>query len=113
MTLREFFGRSRDTAEETSSSSSNSSSEPVPKLPDFIEGKIYYINDEKGFGFISSKAIPFKRIFFHWQDLRNDTLDFTRLRKGMSVNFKPIFREDKESYRAIQIRVLSGNGDSD
>ena len=107
MTLREFFGRVRESADEAAETAI-SDPKSRPALPDFIEGKIYYINDEKGFGFISSKAIPFKRIFFHWQDLRNDTLDFTRLRKGMLVNFKPIFREDKESYRAIQIRVLSG-----
>lgn len=69
-----------------------------------IIGKIIKIS-EKGYGFISSKEIPFTRIFFHWSSLVQDTLHFTELRSKMKVEFTPIEMEDK-GYRAIKIRVI-------
>lgn len=82
----------------------------TPDLPDkeddFIKGKIYLLNREKGYGFIETEAIPFTRIFFHWSDLRHDTVHFTKLHKGMVCYFKPLYREDKQSHRATKIRVV-------
>ena len=83
------------------------------KLPELIEGSIYYINkneDKGGYGFISSKAIPYERIFFHWSDLKPNTVKFRDLKKGMKVHFKPLYQEpnefnNKKGYRAIQVRV--------
>lgn len=68
-------------------------------------GKIIHVEDEKGWGFISSPEVPFTRIFFHWTGLRQDTLNFTQLEKGMKVEFTPkIFEGNK--HRAIKIKVL-------
>ena len=73
-----------------------------------IIGKIIFISKE-GWGFISSKEIPFTRIFFHWTSLVNDTLNFIELEKGMEVEFLPIENEDK-GFRAIKISVLEKEG---
>ena len=66
-------------------------------------GKIIKISKD-GWGFISSKEIPFTRIFFHWSSLRADTKKFTELRSGMKVSFVAFEIQDK-GYRAIKIRV--------
>lgn len=58
-----------------------------------------------GWGFISSFAIPYTRIFFHWTSLRQDTLRFPDLRNGMKVEFTPVEVEGK-GWRAIKIVVL-------
>lgn len=68
-----------------------------------INGKIIKISSE-GYGFISSKEIPFKRIFFHWTSLRPDTVGFEKLRSGMKVSFVAFEVEDK-GWRAIKIKV--------
>lgn len=68
-----------------------------------ISGKIIKVSSE-GYGFISSKDIPFTRIFFHWTSLRPDTIKFTDLKSGMKVSFIAYEVEDK-GYRAIKIKV--------
>jgi len=70
-----------------------------------IEGKIIHVEDDKGYGFISSPEIKFTRIFFHWTGLIQDTLNFTELKKGMKVEFTPKLFDEKK-WRAIKIKVL-------
>ena len=67
-----------------------------------VEGRIIKLGE--GWGFISSKSIPYTRIFFHWSALSQDTLRFLDLRRGMMVEFEPIEIEGK-GYRAIRIKV--------
>lgn len=68
-----------------------------------IVGKIYKLSHD-GWGFISSDAIKFTRIFFHWSALNNDTLTFQDLKPGMWVKFIPVKRV--EGWRAIKIAVV-------
>lgn len=68
-------------------------------------GKIIKLSDE-GWGFITSKEIPFTRIFFHWTSLVQDTLKFTELEEGMQVEFKAIEIPEK-GFRAIKIKVIN------
>jgi len=69
-----------------------------------ITGKIIKVHKE-GYGFISSKEIPFTRIFFHWTALRQDTLTFPELTTGMIVEFVPFKLPDK-GYRAYHVKVV-------
>lgn len=69
-----------------------------------VEGKIIKISDD-GWGFITSREIPFTRIFFHWTSLKQDTLKFTELTTKMKVEFTPIEIEGK-GWRAIKIKVI-------
>lgn len=78
--------------------------EAVDESSERVEGKIIYL-DEGGWGFISSPAIKFTRIFFHWTGLEVNSLHFTKLEKGMRVEFTPKNYEEK-GYRAIKIRVI-------
>jgi len=68
-----------------------------------IQGRIIKISSD-GYGFISTKDIPFTRVFFHWTSLKLDTLKFQELRSGMKVSFVAFEVEDK-GYRAIKIKV--------
>ncbi len=68
-----------------------------------INGKIIKVSSN-GYGFISSREVPFTRIFFHWTSLKADTLKFQELRSGMKVSFVAFEVEDK-GYRAIKIKV--------
>ena len=70
-----------------------------------VQGRITVVNEE-GWGFIISKEIPFRRIFFHWTALENDTLTFDKIEEGMIVEFKPIQVPEK-GWRAIKIKVIS------
>lgn len=72
-----------------------------------ISGKIYKLVENKGYGFISSHDIPFTRIFFHWSQLAPDTTNFTKLSKGMKVEFVPIEYTER-GWQALKIRVLPG-----
>lgn len=72
-----------------------------------IKGKIFFISED-GFGFIQSKDIPFTRIFFHWQALRQDTLNFKDLEEGMEVEFIPE-KHPERGYRAIKVKVINEN----
>lgn len=88
--------------------------EPEPEMdkePEMerIIGRIVKLNTDDGWGFISSKEIPFTRIFFHWSALMQDTLHFTQLEKGMTVEFEPLEIEGR-GIRAIKIRVLPEYG---
>lgn len=68
-------------------------------------GKITGINKTRGYGFISSKEIPFTRIFFHWTGLLNETINFLELEKGMEVEFETTEFPDKGT-RATRIDVF-------
>lgn len=68
-----------------------------------IIGKILKTSG-KGWGFITTEEMPFKRIYFHWTEL-NPGFDFTNLRRGMKVEFIPIEVEGM-GYRAIKINVV-------
>jgi|GEM_PF-5364708 len=72
-----------------------------------ITGKIIKLS-ERGFGFITSKEIPFRKIFFHWTALNQETLSFEQLRTGDVVEFEiiTVAREGTSSLRAIRIKVL-------
>jgi cold shock CspA family protein len=76
---------------------------PIKATDKRVEGRIIKVSEE-GWGFISSKDIKFTRIFFHWTSLRQDTLNFKDLKKGMTVEFTPVEVEGK-GYRAIKIKV--------
>jgi cold shock CspA family protein len=82
-------------------------SEPEPE-PERIEGKIVKLDD--GWGFVASKAIPYTRIFFHWSALNQDTLHFTQLKKGMTIEFEPLEIPDR-GLRAIKIKVIDEDHD--
>ena len=74
-----------------------------PQSTKRVSGRILVINEE-GWGFITSKAIPFHRIFFHWTMLDQRTLNFKDIEEGMIVEFKPLHIPEK-GWRAIQIVV--------
>ncbi len=76
-----------------------------------IIGKIIRV-DKAGWGFISSKEIPFTRIFFHWTSLNSDTAHFTELRKGMEVEFI-VLEVPEKGYRAVRIDVLEPESESE
>jgi cold shock CspA family protein len=77
-----------------------------------ISGKIITVNKLRGYGFISSKQVPFTKIYFHWTNLVADTVPFTELKKGDPVEFKLIEnfidRKTNEEMgpRALNIEVL-------
>lgn len=75
---------------------------------EFVEtrarGKITKVHPN-GYGFISSKDIPFTRIFFHWSGLKPTTRNFTDLSVGLWVEFNP-YKIEGRGYRAIQIEVI-------
>ena len=62
--------------------------------------------DPKGYGFISSKEIPYTRIFFHWTGLLQDTKNFAELENGQFVEFETM-RVEGKGVRAIKIRVVN------
>lgn len=67
------------------------------------QGKIIKVSN-KGYGFITTKDIPFTRVFFHWTSLKSDTDKFTDLKAGMKVSFVAFEIQDK-GWRAIKIKV--------
>lgn len=75
-----------------------------------VVGKIVFLNEEDGWGFIISKEIKFSRIFFHWTALEQSTLHFTELKKGMQVEFNPKWYEEN-GWRAIRLVVLEDSND--
>lgn len=70
---------------------------------DKIRGKIYHLGD--GYAFVSSDAIPYTRIYAHWQALEHNTLHFTKLKIGMELEFKAI-EHPEHGWRAIKVRVV-------
>lgn len=67
--------------------------------------------DPAGWGFISSKSIKFTRIFFHWTALKQNTLHFEKLKKGMNVEFTAVETTDR-GWKAIKIEVISDKEDT-
>lgn len=77
---------------------------PTPnELPERVIGSIIHIN-KKGFGFISTPAISFERIYFYWTALTQDTLRFGDLKNRMQVEFTP--KKYDKGWRAIEIKVI-------
>ena len=79
-----------------------------------VQGKIIKVDKDEekgGWGFISSKEIPFTRVFFHWTSLLQDTLKFQDLRNGMKVSFVGVEVEGK-GWRAIKIKVIENGTES-
>lgn len=78
-----------------------------------ITGKIIHLNQDKGFGFISSEDIKFERIFFHWTSLVGNKYKFTELKSGMKIKaeaFEVKPNEDntkQRGWRAIRIEIIS------
>lgn len=72
------------------------------------KGKIVFLEETKGFGFIISSEIPFTRIYFHWSGLIPDTLNFKDLKKGMEVEFIPI-TQILNGIKAIKIKVITND----
>jgi len=68
-------------------------------------GKIFQLNTKGGFGFITCHEIPFTRIYFHWSQLLQQTVNFLELKKGDEVEFNAIEVPNK-GIRAIKIDVF-------
>lgn len=73
-----------------------------------LQGKIIHLNKEAGWGFISSPSLKFTRIFFYWQGLKGNTLNFKDLERGMKVEFIAIEIPEK-GWRAIKIKVVDAD----
>lgn len=69
-----------------------------------VKGQIVALKPN-GYGFIVSPDIPFERIYFHWTALKQSTLRFPALEKGMKVEFQAQNRGDR-GYRAVYIEVV-------
>ena len=101
MTIRETFG-TEETTQKTE----------LPAKPtrgEVIKGKIFHLGN--GYGFIESDAIPYTRIFFHWQNLAHDTLHFTKLTRGMELEFVAIEEKNHRTglmeWRAQKVKVVN------
>lgn len=81
-------------------------------LPKRITGKIIYLDEKEGWGFITSHELKFTRIYFHWTFLVQDTLHFLQLRKGMKVEFEPKEHAER-GWRAIRVVVIDQNVEPD
>lgn len=110
MTIRETFGNN------TPSSNPESDETPIitPPKPDRntrITGKIYHLGN--GYGFIESDAIPYTRIFFHWQNLDHSTLHFTALKRGMELEFNAVEefnqKNQQKEWRAQRVKVINND----
>jgi len=71
-----------------------------------VVGTIIKLNQDKGYGFISSHDIKFTRIFFHWTSLLQTTKKFYDLQVKDKVEFTPLEVPDKGT-RAIKIKVIA------
>ena len=69
-----------------------------------LEGKIFNINEKKGFGFIISEARPFVKFFFHWTGCSSETTDFRKLRRGDIVSFTEA--KTDRGWRAVHVKSL-------
>ena len=72
-------------------------------------GKIILVN-KRGYGFISTKEVPFTRIYFHWTNLLPQTANFAELKRGDEVEFNLVHKEDG-TYKAIKIDVFEPDSD--
>ena len=73
---------------------------------------VYHLGD--GYGFCESPAIPYTRIFFHWQSLLHTTLHFSKIKNGATLEF--VASEEKNNktgvmeWRAYKVKVIkNGN----
>jgi hypothetical protein len=80
-----------------------------------IQGKIIRV-DPRGYMFITSEHLPFKRIFGHWTSLTPDTLEFPEVKRGMKCEF--LARDQgrdrngrEKGYKAIRISIIDENID--
>jgi cold shock CspA family protein len=69
-----------------------------------IEGKVIMIN-KRGYGFISSKEVPYTRIYFHWTNLIPQTINFAEIKRGDPVDFL-LEKKDDGTFKAIKVDVL-------
>lgn len=82
----------------------NNLPEPGEKIYNGKIIKVAKTGDNAGYGFLSSKEIPFTRIFFHWTGVRPDSTKFVDLKVGMKVSFVGQNQGDK-GWKAIKIKV--------
>jgi cold shock CspA family protein len=102
MGLKELFSKSPDEPENLDEIDDSIDSEEPKRR---FKGKIIHVNEDKGWGFITTPEIRFVRIFFHWTALRPDTLNFKELKKGMKVEFS-IIELPGRGVRAIKVGVI-------
>lgn len=69
-----------------------------------IEGKVIVVN-KRGFGFISSKEVPYTRIYFHWTNLIPQTINFSEIKRNDPVDFV-LEKKNDGTYKAIKIDIL-------
>lgn len=82
----------------------------MENTPRRIQGKIFSINEKKGYGFITSLELEFTKIYFYWTNLVNG-ISFTEdLHKGMLVEFDLVYVEAKEGrpagWNAFRIDIV-------
>ncbi len=65
-----------------------------------VKGKIIYLNEAKGWGYINSHEIQFSKVYFHWTGL-NASVNFKELKRHDEVVFKAMKRE--KGWKAINI----------
>ncbi len=82
--------------------------EPIPEVPNRIQGKIYYLH-KNGYGFIESDVIPQERIYFHWKSLNHNTRKFAALVKGDIVEFSPRKYDEKKGWQALRVKVVEND----
>ncbi len=75
-----------------------------------IQGKIFSINEKKGYGFITSLELEFEKIYFYWHNLVNGVSFKQDLRKGTLVEFDLVWVESTEKrpagWNAFRIDIV-------
>jgi hypothetical protein len=103
MTIRDTFG-----IENQEAIAAQKTETPKPNRGDIIQGEIYHLGD--GYGFIESDAIPYSRIFFHWQNLVHGSVHFTELKRGALMEFAVIEERNTKTgimeWRAQKVRMV-------
>jgi hypothetical protein len=87
--------------------------EVLPDNTKQYEGKIIKVSSD-GWGFITSKDIPYEKIFFHWTGLNINTIRFPELKNRMKVKFNgfqvQVINEEtnkpENRWRAVNITVI-------
>lgn len=87
------------------------SEEEINPINTKYKGKIFFINSEAGWGFITSQQIKFRRIYFYWTALDPNGIKFEELHKGAEVEFEASEFIDKitnenKGWRAKFIKVI-------
>lgn len=73
-----------------------------------ITGKIIYLNETEGWGYINTHEIKFSKVYFHWTGLETNTKNFQELKRNDTLRFNAIKRE--KGWKAINIMVVVENG---